>query len=227
MPTRQPSIAVRNTIADLQGISPSTGLVDYKSIFVIGEGLYVWREGDQSANLPDATNEWVAPSSDTSGASGAWQKDIESGLAGAGGGVAGPGSSTDNAVARFDGTGGSTIQDSGVIIDDDDNVSGAGTLIAVKTTDFTLALSDNGKTLEGNSATAQSITVPENASTSLPVGFQVDVVQIGAGQITFVEDTNVTIRKQAPSTLKILSQYGAVTLYKRATNEWVLIGDLE
>lgn len=38
-------------------------------------------------------------------------------LAGAGN-VSGPVSSTDNAVVRFDGTGGNTIQDSGVIIDD-------------------------------------------------------------------------------------------------------------
>lgn len=42
--------------------------------------------------------------------------------------VAGPGSATDNAVVRFDGTGGKTIQDSGVLIDDSDNVSGIATL---------------------------------------------------------------------------------------------------
>jgi len=38
--------------------------------------------------------------------------------------VTGPGSSTDNAVARFDGAGGSTLQNSGVIIDDSNNVTG-------------------------------------------------------------------------------------------------------
>lgn len=37
--------------------------------------------------------------------------------------VAGPGSSTDNAIARFNGTGGYTIQNSGVTIDDSNNVS--------------------------------------------------------------------------------------------------------
>jgi hypothetical protein len=39
-----------------------------------------------------------------------------------------PGSSTDNAVVRFDGTGGSTVQNSGVIVDDSDNVTIPGTL---------------------------------------------------------------------------------------------------
>ena len=42
--------------------------------------------------------------------------------------VVGPASSTDNAVARYDATTGKLIQDSGVIIDDSDNVTGLGTL---------------------------------------------------------------------------------------------------
>ena len=45
-------------------------------------------------------------------------------LDGIGGGadVVGPGSSTDNAIARYDGTTGKIIQNSGVTVDDDDNV---------------------------------------------------------------------------------------------------------
>jgi hypothetical protein len=39
-------------------------------------------------------------------------------IAGGGGGVTGPGSSTDEAVARFDGTGGSTLQNSAITISD-------------------------------------------------------------------------------------------------------------
>lgn len=38
--------------------------------------------------------------------------------------VSGPGSSTDNAIARFNGTSGQTIQNSGVLIDDTDNITG-------------------------------------------------------------------------------------------------------
>lgn len=41
-----------------------------------------------------------------------------------GSGITGPGSSTDNAVIRWDGTGGTSGQDSGVIIDDSDNMTG-------------------------------------------------------------------------------------------------------
>lgn len=39
-------------------------------------------------------------------------------------GVVGPATSTDNAIARFDGAGGTVLQDSSVIIDDSDNVTG-------------------------------------------------------------------------------------------------------
>lgn len=44
------------------------------------------------------------------------------------GDVTGPSTSTDNAIARWDGTDGDLLQDSGVLIDDSNNMSGVGTL---------------------------------------------------------------------------------------------------
>lgn len=44
------------------------------------------------------------------------------------GDVVGPASSTDNAIARFDGTTGKLLQNSGVLIDDSDNVTGVTSL---------------------------------------------------------------------------------------------------
>lgn len=61
------------------------------------------------------------------------------------GDTTGPGSSTDNAIARFDGTGGKTLQNSGITIDDSDNVSGLGTLTSASgtlTIDETASLSN-------------------------------------------------------------------------------------
>lgn len=52
------------------------------------------------------------------------------------GDVTGPGSSTDNAVTRFDGTGGKTLQNSGVLLDDSDNLSGINNLDVDGTADF-------------------------------------------------------------------------------------------
>ena len=47
-----------------------------------------------------------------------------------GGSFTGPGSSTDNAVVRFNGAAGDTVQNSGVIIDDTDNITGVVSLAA-------------------------------------------------------------------------------------------------
>lgn len=41
--------------------------------------------------------------------------------------VTGPASATDNALVRFDGAGGKTVQNSGITVDDSNNVSGVGT----------------------------------------------------------------------------------------------------
>lgn len=53
-----------------------------------------------------------------------WDLIVQGGSAG----IATPGASTDHAIVRWDGNVGTAVQDSGVIIDDTDNVSGIGTL---------------------------------------------------------------------------------------------------
>ena len=45
-------------------------------------------------------------------------------------GVSGPGSSTDNALVRWDGTGGDTVQNSGVTVDDSGNLTAAANVTA-------------------------------------------------------------------------------------------------
>lgn len=61
--------------------------------------------------------------------------------------VAGPGSSTDNAIARFDGATGLVIQNSSVTIDDSGNLVAAGSLRATATTGETLTISGNSSRL--------------------------------------------------------------------------------
>lgn len=68
--------------------------------------------------------------------------------------VTGPTLATDNAVVRYDGTTGKLVQDSGVIIDDDDNVSGVETLTAT-----TLAGDSVTKNGDEVAITAQTFTL--------------------------------------------------------------------
>lgn len=52
-----------------------------------------------------------------------------------------------------------------------------------------------------------------------------DIIQYGAGQTTIVAASGVTIRSKEGA-LKLTGQYSGVTLYKRGTDEWVVMGDL-
>jgi hypothetical protein len=91
-------------------------------------------------------------------------------------------------------------------------------------TSYTLALADAGKLITLNNAAAITLTIPTNTAVAFPVGTRIDLVQYGAGQVT-VGGSGVTIRSSG-SKLKLAGQYSGATLWKRGTNEWVLIGDI-
>jgi hypothetical protein len=83
-------------------------------------------------------------------------------------------------------------------------------------------LADNAKVVTLSNASAITVTVPTNASVAFPIGVQVNLVQLGAGQVTVT--SSATIRSQG-SKLKLNGQYAAASLLKIATDEWVLIGN--
>ncbi len=89
-------------------------------------------------------------------------------------------------------------------------------------TAYTLVLTDAGKIVETNNASANTVTVPPNASVAFPTGTQIDIVQYGAGNTTIVEGSGVSVK--TPYSLILATRYARVTLYKRGTDEWVLSG---
>lgn len=91
--------------------------------------------------------------------------------------------------------------------------------INTQTGDYTLALADADKLVEMNKATANTLTVPANASVAFPVGTRIVVSQYGAGATTVAAAGGVTLREMAGGTLT-LTQYATLLLVKRATNEW-------
>ena len=90
-------------------------------------------------------------------------------------------------------------------------------------TTYTLALSDAQKLVTLTNASAITLTVPTNSSVAFTIGDQVNIVQLGAGQVT-VGGAGVTLRSQG-SKLKLNGIYSAATLIKIDTNEWVLVGN--
>lgn len=91
-------------------------------------------------------------------------------------------------------------------------------------TTYTLVLADAGKCVEGNNASAITLTIPPNTSVAFPVGTVIEVFQQGAGQITVTAGSGVTLR--APDGAKTAKQYASASLRQRATDEWVLAGNV-
>lgn len=91
-------------------------------------------------------------------------------------------------------------------------------------TTYTLVLTDKGKCVEMNNASANTLTVPPNSSVAFPIGTALLVRQMGAGTTSIAAGAGVTIR--TPSTLDLQAQYSLVSLHKRATNEWCVEGGI-
>ena len=85
-----------------------------------------------------------------------------------------------------------------------------------------LALRDT--LVECNKVSGFTITIPTNATTAFPVGTSIDFLQIGAGQVTFDKAVGVTLNFTPGA--KLRGQWSSATLFKRATDSWVLMGDL-
>ena len=93
-----------------------------------------------------------------------------------------------------------------------------------QTGSYTLVLADANKIVEMNVGSGNNLTVPPNSSVAFPVGAQVHLLQTGAGQTTVVPGAGVTVN--GTPGLKLRAQWSYATLIKRATDTWVVVGDL-
>jgi hypothetical protein len=89
----------------------------------------------------------------------------------------------------------------------------------------TLTLTDLGKVLLFNSASAQTCVMPQDSTEDLPDGFICVVIQAGAGQVTFADEGS-DVTYSADSLVATASQHSAVTVLKQASAIWRLSGGL-
>lgn len=90
---------------------------------------------------------------------------------------------------------------------------------------YTFALADAGTCVEGTSASAQTFTIPPHVSVALALGTVIEVFQFGSGQITITAGAGVTLLSDGGK-VNTAAQYATISLRQRATNVWVLSGDL-
>ena len=98
-------------------------------------------------------------------------------------------------------------------------------------TTYTFVLSDNGKLVTSNNASAQTLSIPTNASVAFPIGSQINVAWItGAGQPTInavTSGTTTVLSTGATSTAPKLRVANSVaTCIKIATDTWLVTGDI-
>jgi hypothetical protein len=86
---------------------------------------------------------------------------------------------------------------------------------------YTVTASDANKVILMNVAAANTVTLP----VGLPVGTQVTVIQIGAGQTTFAASGGAAVRTTDNFT-KLYKQWSAATALYVSVNNWVVAGDL-
>lgn len=99
------------------------------------------------------------------------------------------------------------------------------TEFAEKTASYTLdTLAHQDNIVEMNSASATTFTIPTDAALAWPVGASMDIFQTGAGQVTISGDTGVTVNYTPGN--KLRTQWSSATILKRASNSWVIYGDL-
>ena len=94
---------------------------------------------------------------------------------------------------------------------------------------FVLADADN-KLVTASNASAQTYSIPTNATAAFPIGTQLNLIQIGAGQVTVSAatpgTTTVVSTGATSASPKCRAQYSAITLVKRDTDSWYAIGDI-
>jgi hypothetical protein len=93
--------------------------------------------------------------------------------------------------------------------------------INIVSTTYSSQASDANKVIQSTGASAYTITI----TSTLTAGQWIDIVQYGAGQITFVAGAGVTL-SSAGARFKTNSQYSMATVICVSSGLYVLAGDL-
>jgi hypothetical protein len=104
-------------------------------------------------------------------------------------------------------------------------VYGENAQLSLQSSNFTLSLSDAGRTIDVDAPANTVVTIPDNTTVPFLVGTQIAFIQTGVGQVIFTPASGVTILSKN-SNKKIAARYSPATLIQKSANTWVLIGDL-
>jgi hypothetical protein len=90
---------------------------------------------------------------------------------------------------------------------------------------YILDIDDVNKVIEMNSASANTVIVPNSASVNFPIGSAINIIRFSEQETEVAGDNGVTILSTDNLT-NLANQYSGATLYKYSDNTWLLIGSL-
>lgn len=154
---------------------------------------------------------------------------VPTGGSGGLGDVVGPGSSTDNAIARYDSTTGKLLQNSNVTVPDDAVATEVGYLNIPqnsKSADYTAVIADRGCHIfhPVGDNNPRTFTIPANASVAFAVGTAITFVnKINTLTIAITSDT-LTWAEDGSTGSRTLAANGIATALKITSTEWLISG---
>jgi hypothetical protein len=99
-----------------------------------------------------------------------------------------------------------------------------------ETASYTAILANNSQVVTMNNASANTFSIPTNASVAFPIGTQINVLQIGAGQTTIQAvtsgTTSILSTGATAAAPKLRARYSMATCIKAATDTWYVVGDI-
>lgn len=102
---------------------------------------------------------------------------------------------------------------------------GPATVVTISATDTDLLADHAGQYLRFTSVSAKTLTVQDNATEALPADCEFHIRNVGANDLTLIEDTAVTINPPNGGTL-VIPTGGTATLKRVAEDEFDLMGQV-
>jgi hypothetical protein len=102
--------------------------------------------------------------------------------------------------------------------------------IDAETASYTAVLANNGQLVTMNNGSANTFSIPTDANVNFPIGTQINVLQIGAGQTTIQAvtsgTTTIVSTGGTAAAPKLRVRYSSATCIKLGVDSWVVMGDI-
>ena len=110
--------------------------------------------------------------------------------------------------------------------------SGSAVTFNAQTASYTLVLADADQKIVTMAVTsANTVSIPTNASVAYPTGSVINILQIDSGQTTIQASSSgtTTINSTGAATAapKLRAEYSAASCIKVDTDTWYVVGDIE